>query len=219
MNLSKNVITIISLVTFVLFITACNSKKEKAADAMNHQTEMENDNHDDMSQSAEGHDNSDGHHDSDADHATTERDITTSTEKNTATTPIIDAYLSIKNGLVTDDEDAAKDGAESLLTAFSKFDMSSLKGATHNEYMEILESSKEHAAHIIKSEIGHQREHFESLSTDVTDLISLLGTEKTLYQDYCPMKKVSWISETEAIKNPYYGSEMLTCGNVEKQYN
>ncbi len=216
MNLSKNVITIISL---VLFITACNNKKEKAADTMNHQIEMGNDNHDEMSQITEGHDNSDGHHDSDTDHATTARDITTSTKKNTATTPIIDAYLSIKNGLVADDEGAAKDGAQSLLTAFSIFDMSSLEGEAYSEYMEILESSKEHAAHIIKSEIGHQREHFESLSTDITDLISLLGTEKTLYQDYCPMKKVSWISETEAIKNPYYGSEMLTCGNVEKQYN
>ncbi len=217
MNLSKNTITIISLVTFVLFITACNNKKEKAIDTMNHQTEMENDNHDEMSQNTEGHDNGDGHRDTD--HAITARKITADIKKNNETTLIIDAYLSIKNGLVTDDENAAKDGAQSLLTAFSKFDMSSLEGETHNEYMEISESSKEHAAHIIKSKIGHQREHFESLSTDVTDLISLLGTEKTLYQDYCPMKKVSWISETEAIKNPYYGAEMLTCGNVEKQYN
>jgi hypothetical protein len=85
--------------------------------------------------------------------------------------------------------------------------------------MEILESAKEHAEHIVKKPIDHQREHFETLSTDITDLITLLGTDKTLYQDYCPMKKVSWLSETKEIKNPFYGSKMLTCGSVKKQIN
>jgi hypothetical protein len=29
------------------------------------------------------------------------------------------------------------------------------------------------------------------------------------------MKKASWLSNDKAIKNPYYGSAMLTCGNVK----
>ena len=36
------------------------------------------------------------------------------------------------------------------------------------------------------------------------------------YYDYCPMKKSHWISETSAIRNPFYGKQMLTCGKVEK---
>ncbi|RYF82932.1 MAG: DUF3347 domain-containing protein, partial [Chitinophagaceae bacterium] len=31
---------------------------------------------------------------------------------------------------------------------------------------------------------------------------------------YCPMKKALWLSNEKAIKNPYYGSAMLTCGKV-----
>jgi hypothetical protein len=85
--------------------------------------------------------------------------------------------------------------------------------------MEISESAKEHAEHIVKSPLEHQREHFESLSTDVSDLVALLGTDKTLYQDYCPMVKASWLSETKDIKNPFYGSKMLTCGTIKKQIN
>ena len=87
--------------------------------------------------------------------------------------------------------------------------------------MEILESAKEHAEHIVKSPIDHQREHFEVLSTDIKDLIGLVGSEKTLYQDFCPMfndgKGAIWLSEFKEIKNPYYGSKMLTCGSIQKE--
>jgi hypothetical protein len=31
---------------------------------------------------------------------------------------------------------------------------------------------------------------------------------------YCPMKKSNWLSNEKTVKNPYYGSAMLTCGEV-----
>jgi len=169
------------------------------------------------------HDNSDGHHDGDASASHHERDIETNTQKNAATSPIIDAYIQIKNGLVADNKNDAAKGGTAMVAAFSKFDMSKLTGETHKEYMEILESAKEHAEHIAKSDIAHQREHFEVLSTDINDLVTLLGTEKTLYQDFCPMannnKGAYWLSEIKNIKNPYFGAKMMTCGSVKKQIN
>jgi len=179
-------------------------------------TEMKEEPHE-----AGDHDNSDGHHDNDSGSNT--RDINASTNKNVTTTPIIDAYIQIKNGLVADSKVATAKGGTALLAAFSKFDMTTLKGDTHKEYMEILESAKEQAEHIVKSPIDHQREHFETLSTDVNDLIALLGTEKTLYQDFCPMannnKGAYWLSEVKDIKNPYFGAKMMKCGSVKKQIN
>ena len=106
------------------------------------------------------------------------------TSKNKITTPIIDAYLQLKNALVADDKLAAADAAKTILKTFLNFDMSKLSSDEHKKYMEIIEDAKEQAEHIAKSPIDHQREHFESLSTDVNDLIALLGTEKTLYQDF-----------------------------------
>jgi hypothetical protein len=35
-----------------------------------------------------------------------------------------------------------------------------------------------------------------------------------VYYQYCPMKKAYWLSKEKDIKNPYYGSSMLTCGKV-----
>ena len=31
----------------------------------------------------------------------------------------------------------------------------------------------------------------------------------------CPMAKARWIQKGSAIKNPYYGNKMLTCGEIE----
>jgi hypothetical protein len=34
---------------------------------------------------------------------------------------------------------------------------------------------------------------------------------------YCPMAKRSWIQKEDAIRNPYYGKSMLTCGSFTKK--
>jgi hypothetical protein len=147
----------------------------------------------------------------------------TATQKNEATTPIIDAYLALKNALTNDDKNGASKSATSLLNAFSNFDMSKLTETQHKEYMEIIEDAKEQTEHIAKSPLEHQREHFESLSIDINDLITLLGTDKTLYQYFCPMagegNGAIWLSETKKISNPYLGHKMPTCGTVQKQFN
>jgi hypothetical protein len=214
MNIFKTSITVITILVFTLFISSCKNEKKTTNEDMNHQTEMKNDDHNEMN-----HNNSDGHDDSN----TGKNDIETSTQKNAATTPIIGAYIQIKNGLVATNKKEAAKGATALLTAFSKFDMSKLSSETHKEYMEIFENAKEQAEHIVKSPIDHQREHFETLSTDINDLITLLGTEKTLYHDFCPMannnKGAYWISEVKDIKNPYFGNKMMSCGSVKKQIN
>lgn len=147
----------------------------------------------------------------------------TPTQKNEATTPIINAYLTVKNALAKDDKNGAKDGANTLLKALSDFDLTKLTDKQRDECIDIFEDAKEQAEHIAKSPIDHQREHFESLSIDINDLITLLGTSKTLYQDFCPMagegKGAIWLSEIKEIKNPYLGTKMTTCGSIKKQIN
>jgi Cu(I)/Ag(I) efflux system membrane fusion protein len=46
----------------------------------------------------------------------------------------------------------------------------------------------------------------------------VFGSEK-LYVMYCPMKKVTWLDDSDAVKNPFYGKAMLTCGEVKKTIN
>lgn len=144
--------------------------------------------------------------------------------QNFTITPIIKDYLALKNALVADNDKAAANAGKQLFATLNKVDMKTIPANKHKEFMDVFENAKENAEHISDNagKIDHQREHLASLSKDVSDLIALFGTTQKLYQDYCPMyndgKGAIWISEAKAIKNPYYGSQMLTCGSVKKEF-
>ncbi len=208
---------VIGILAVALISTAISCKDNAKQEGESQET-MENTMHNEAmpNESHEGHDHSSGTE-------STQREITQNDTKNAETAAILDAYFEIKNGLVADSKENTAKGGTALLAAISKFDMSKIPEDAHKEYMEIQESAKEHAEHIVKSPMDHQREHFEALSTDITDLVALLGTDKVIYQDFCPMannnKGALWLSEVKEIKNPYFGSRMLNCGSVKKQIN
>jgi len=194
----------------VLFLSACKNDK-KQVDSV------------DMNSSEMNMGKEDSHSSMDENTMHTGENMDTTTQKSGLTSAIIDAYLSIKNALVNDDSKKAAEGGKMMLAAFSNFEMAKLTENQHSKYMEIVENAKEHAEHISKNPLEHQREHFEDLSKDVNDIIALLGTDKTLYQDFCPMasnnKGAIWLSENKEINNPYFGSKMMKCGSVQKQIN
>lgn len=205
---------IIGVLIITLTAVSCNNSKKESNEETGDHSEMKSDDghdHSKMEESEMNNMNTESSHDM----------MTNDGQKTSKSKMIVDSYLQIKNALVDDNKKEAAKAGKMMLTAFSNFDMTKLSESQHKEYMDILESAKEHAEHIIKSSIDHQREHFEVLSTDITDLIALVGTEKALYQDFCPMyndgKGARWLSEFKEIKNPYYGSQMLTCGSVQKE--
>ena len=89
----------------------------------------------------------------------------------------------------------------------------------HMVWMKVIQSLKEDAEHIADTkDIKHQRDHFISLSNDIYALMSIAKYEVPVYYQYCPMandgKGANWLSKENEIKNPYYGSKMLTCGKT-----
>lgn len=146
-------------------------------------------------------------------------------QKTSKATAILDNYLQLKNALVADNSEKAATEGKKLFDAFAQFDSSSIAEAQKQEVTEIIDDAREHAEHISgnSGKMDHQREHFELLSKDVQDLIAITGTDRKLYQTFCPMYNAGkggiWLSETKEIKNPYYGSKMLTCGSIKKEIN
>jgi hypothetical protein len=196
----------------MLFLTACKNDPKQAESNEINTNEMQ-------MGTAENHDHSAMGETT----MKTDQTMDATTQKSGLTSAIIDGYLAIKNALVKEDSKKAAEGGKMMLTAFSNFDMAKLTEIQHTKYMEIAESAKEHAEHISKNPLEHQREHFEDLSKDVNDIIALVGTDKTLYQDFCPMasnnKGAIWLSESKEINNPYLGSKMPKCGSIQKQIN
>jgi hypothetical protein len=65
------------------------------------------------------------------------------------------------------------------------------------------------------NDLKKQRETFQSLSDNFYVMAKGVKlSSEPIYQQYCPMKKAAWLSSESAVKNPYYGSSMLTCGKV-----
>ena len=153
-----------------------------------------------------------------------ETTVVTTSQSAFSINEIVNGYLKLKNALVKDDSKGAANASKTLYAALNNLNSNSLDAKLKKEYLDIADDAKEHAEHISDNpgKIEHQREHFAMLSKDMSDLIKTFGTTQKLYQDYCPMydegKNGFWISETKEIKNPYYGSQMRTCGSVKKTF-
>lgn len=138
--------------------------------------------------------------------------------------PIVNDYLALKNALVNDNDEAAADAGEKLLTTLKNVDMSNIPDKKHKKLMPLLDDAKVNAEHIGENEgkIDHQREHFSFLSKDVRDMITLFGASEKLYQVYCPMyddgNGAIWISKVKKINNPYMGQKMSDCGKIQKAF-
>jgi hypothetical protein len=137
------------------------------------------------------------------------------------TEAILSDYFMLKDALVSDDSKMAAKAGSKLEASLKAFDKSSYTAEEQKELTDIIVDAKEHAEHIVKSPIAHQREHFKTLSKDITDLVAITGTKSTLYEQFCPMydKGSAWLSTSNEVKNPYYGGKMLKCGKVRKTIN
>ena len=170
------------------------------------------------------HDHTDGSHShDDATKVEVNTDATSVTQTTFYINEIISDYLKLKNALTKDDTKGAANAGKTLYATFNKVNTNTIDPKLKTEYIDIADDAKEHTEHIGDNvgKIDHQREHFVMLSKDVNDLIKIFGAKQKLYQDFCPMynegKGAIWISESKEIKNPYYGSKMLTCGSMKKQ--
>lgn len=140
-----------------------------------------------------------------------------------STDAIVADYLAVKNALAKDDSAQAVSLGKKLSSTIAATDASKIDVKLKDKYTAFATNASKQSATITAStgKIDAQRTAFATLSKEVTDLIATFGTNKKLYQDYCPMynegKSGYWISEMKEIKNPYYGAEMLECGGMIKQ--
>ena len=136
---------------------------------------------------------------------------------------LVGDYLQMKNAFTKDNGQEAAKAADAMVKTFGAFDKSALNAEQAKVFNDIEEDAKEHAEHIGSNagKIEHQREHFEMLSKDMTDLVKEFGAGQTLYLDHCPIynknKGANWLSETKEIENPYLGQAMATCGTVKEE--
>ena len=137
---------------------------------------------------------------------------------------VVNQYLILKDELVASRQGEAQGAASSLLNSLENVDMSLLADEPHMYWMARLKEIEEHAEAINNTDnIDEQRKFFKTLSEGLIRSAKAFGTAEKLYVQYCPMadddQGANWLSQSEEIRNPYYGNMMLTCGEVEEIIN
>lgn len=117
-------------------------------------------------------------------------------------------YIDLKDALVESDEKNAGIAAGALQAS-------------------LIENSNKEAANLAAkiasaSSLKAQREPFNDLSIEVEKVLKAAKISGgTIYKQYCPMANGHeggyWLANEQAIRNPYYGDEMMTCGSVKEE--
>ncbi|MFZ0391541.1 MAG: DUF3347 domain-containing protein [Calditrichia bacterium] len=135
-----------------------------------------------------------------------------------------EAYLQIKNALVNDNAEKASENASEFLKSLKNVDAGQLAEGTKEEWQEKASIMTEQARQIKSAEsLAEQRKAFGKLSEAVGFAAKKYGPlNTTLYRQYCPMafnnEGGQWLSTSEEIRNPYFGSKMMKCGKVLEEF-
>jgi len=135
---------------------------------------------------------------------------------------VFKAYLKIKDALVKDDFEGAKQSAKKLAERLKQVNMELLKEKNaHMNWMSSEEKIKTSVEQILNANnIGEARMSFRYLSLSLTNVIKIFGINQTIYSQFCPMandnKGAYWLSLDKEIYNPYFGDAMIKCGSTKQ---
>lgn len=136
---------------------------------------------------------------------------------------VFDTYIVLKDALVNDDFLASKNAANSIILNLNKVDMKLLTTNEADQNWMSVEKQIKKSLTLIEdsSDIKEQRNNFISLSSNLISAVKVFGINQKGYVQFCPMadndKGAYWLSLEKEIRNPYFGSAMLKCGEVTEQ--
>ncbi|TDE05269.1 DUF3347 domain-containing protein [Flavobacterium sandaracinum] len=154
-----------------------------------------------------------------ANHATHSDATVAKQQVDTKLKVVFDSYFLLKDALVKTDGKAAATLAKDVQTALNAVKMDELAMDVHMVWMKELKALMAGAKEILETQdIKRQREIFIPFSKSIYELIKVAKYETPVYLQFCPMandgKGANWLSKENAVKNPYYGSQMMTCGKT-----
>src|SRR2546423_1687196 len=122
---------------------------------------------------------------------------------------LLSGYYNIKDALVAGNTSLTSAKAEEYLKTLNSIDYKIISEGNINALL------KDASAISESKDIKKQRDYFANFSNNMATLAkSVKLSAQPIYQAYCPMKKVNWLSSDKTIKNPYFGTSMLSCGKI-----
>ena len=133
-------------------------------------------------------------------------------EFNQAMAPVVQSYLEIQQNLAADKITNISKAAETILGALKTLDVSKIQGKNANHYINLPKELASAVQAIAKAEdLSSARKAFYTVSRPITMWASTAKPANTTLA-FCPMADGGWLQKKGPLRNPYYGSQMLECG-------
>lgn len=135
------------------------------------------------------------------------------------------AYYALKDALVASDASAADAAAAKLKMAADSIQLNELDSdstglirETATSYIGTINVSVD--ALLQEKDLEAKRKEFEIISDALWSLTRTVQYQGgTVYYQFCPMafnnKGAYWLSNSNQIRNPYFGDKMLKCGSTQ----
>ncbi|GMW03801.1 MAG: hypothetical protein AMXMBFR84_49350 [Candidatus Hydrogenedentota bacterium] len=131
------------------------------------------------------------------------------------------AYLPLCDALSRDSLHDAHTAVEDLHAALRVIDSEILHGESQAVWLRLrspIEDGLKSAS--TTDTLDGIRAQFANISSHLIEAVRTLGVEvnSTIYMAHCPMafdnRGADWLQATQDIRNPYFGAEMLNCGEI-----
>lgn len=130
---------------------------------------------------------------------------------------IIGHYQKIQLSLAADSLNGVRAEAQAITQKADALlkQQTTLKGKNAVEFRKLLEDIRGGAQRVDDSDLKKARAGFGQLSQPIVRYVKdFQGGKDRYYVAHCPMAKQSWVQTEKAIKNPFYGKSMLSCGTI-----
>jgi Cu(I)/Ag(I) efflux system membrane fusion protein len=139
----------------------------------------------------------------------------------TAMRPVLERYLDIHEALASDEHEKAQDNLRGLVEEVEKIEAEGSRDAreTWSTLSQGLADQARKGADA--DDIAATRAAFEHVSAKVQRMLSVFGnpSEVPVALAHCPMafkgRGANWVQRGTTIANPYFGSAMHRCGDIE----
>jgi Cu(I)/Ag(I) efflux system membrane fusion protein len=179
----------------------------------------------DASEAAHHHDEKDADAQESVEQVSVEKTLEVPTSFRERLRPLYREYLAILEALAADDPGRARVSYGQFAAALGGVDATSLEGQWQVVWMDLSQRlSKSVALGQEADDLAKAREAFDPLSREMIVLASRFGipAHQELAQVYCPMafggKGATWLQAGEDVLNPYFGAQMISCGEIQKRF-
>ena len=137
----------------------------------------------------------------------------------------LDAYFALQEALANDNAGGAAIAAKPLVEKASALESFSEEVSEAAYLLRTTAEGLRNAAEKIVSQdsLALQRVEFKNASRAFDMLVTVFGQDIStpVFRAHCPMAfndtGADWLQQSREIQNPYFGSEMLKCGEIEAQ--